>query len=153
MLFFAAKDPPGELLHITLSLVRARVLNIDRLVSVAGSMTALNLLTAVNPRHIHFFDMNPCAILWGKMLCEVVLLSSSPQEFMSRLFARNVAEFERDEGKLTFLNQDRFLARPVSAAVREETREALSDEAAPVYSQILCSYQDRNRAPALSMVW
>eukprot|EP00439_Symbiodinium_sp_Y106_P052732 s716_g7.t1 len=136
------EDPPGEMLHIVLSLLRARLVDIDRLVSVAGSMTALNLLTAVNPRHLHFFDMNPCAILWGKMLCELILLSSTPHEFVSRLFARSVAEFERDAGQLTFRNQEEFLARPVSAAMREETRQALSDEAASVYSQILSSYQD-----------
>ncbi|CAE7799788.1 rnf217 [Symbiodinium microadriaticum] len=105
-------------------------------------MTALNLLTAVNPRRLHFFDMNPCAILWGKMLCELILLSDTPQEFVSRLFARSVAEFECDAGQLTFRNQEKFLTRPVSAAMREETRQALSDEAASVYSQILSGYQD-----------
>ncbi|CAE7553970.1 rnf217 [Symbiodinium sp. CCMP2592] len=137
----AFNDPPGEMLHIVLSLLRARLVDIDRLVSVAGSMTALNLLTAVNPRRLHFFDMNPCAILWGKLLCELILLSSTPQEFISRLFARSVAEFECDAGQLTFRNQEKFLARPVSAAMREETRQALSDEAASVYSQILSGYQ------------
>ncbi|CAE7630006.1 rnf217 [Symbiodinium sp. CCMP2456] len=138
----AFNDPPGEMLHIVLSLLRARLVDVDRLVSVAGSMTALNLLTAVNPRRLHFFDMNPCAILWGKMLCELILLSSTPQEFISRLFARSVAEFECDAGQLTFRNQEKFLLRPVSAAMREETRQALSDEAASVYLHILSGYQD-----------
>ena len=142
--YIAFNDPPGELLHIILTLVRARLLEVDRLVSVAGSMTALNFLTALNPGHIHFFDMNPCAIQWGRMLCELILLSDTPQEFVSRLFARNVTEFEHHSGKLTVLNQDRYLMWPASAGLRNSTQRFLSHEAAAVYSQILRSYQDRH---------
>ena len=141
--YMAFNDPPGELLHITLSLVRARPLHVDRLVSVAGSMTALNLLTVLSPRHIHFFDMNPCAVQWGKMLCELILLSETPQEFMSRLFARNLIEFERDVGKLTFSNQDKFLMGPVSTDLRVATQQALSHQSASVYCHVLYAYQDK----------
>ncbi|CAK0902891.1 unnamed protein product [Prorocentrum cordatum] len=45
--------------------------------------------------------MNPCAVEWAKMLCELVCMSETPQEFTSRLFARDVAAFEQDHGQLT----------------------------------------------------
>ena len=99
-------SPPGEMLHLLLSLIRWQrsrdAFNVESLLSVAGSMTAVNLLSVswstshvfrggkwwrvwsscchffaaakVLPhvKHIHFFDMNPCAISWGKMLLQLI---------------------------------------------------------------------------------
>ena len=135
----------GEMLHIILSLVRARMTEVDQLLSVAGSMTSLNLLTALRPRQIHFFDMNPCAIAWGKMLLELIAASNSRQEFMSQLFARDLLAFEQTHGGLTYLNQHQYLATSTSPKLREEAQGRLSTEGAEVYREILAPFQELRR--------
>lgn len=140
--YLAPNDPPGELLHIVLTLVRAKLLNVGQLVSVVGSMTVLNFLTALSPAAIHFFDMNPCAVAWGKMLCELISVSESPQVFISRLFARDVRVFEEEHGKLVCFNQEQFLQEPPSWKWRWESEELLSKESREVYQTVLCPYQE-----------
>ncbi|CAJ1398197.1 unnamed protein product [Effrenium voratum] len=143
--YLGFNDPPGEMLHIILSLVRARMTEVDQLLSVAGSMTSLNLLTALRPRQIHFFDMNPCAIAWGKMLLELIAASNSRQEFMSQLFARDLLAFEQTHGGLTYLNQHQYLATSTSPKLREEAQGRLSTEGAEVYREILAPFQELRR--------
>eukprot|EP00930_Biecheleria_cincta_P034027 TRINITY_DN23555_c0_g1_i2.p1 TRINITY_DN23555_c0_g1~~TRINITY_DN23555_c0_g1_i2.p1 ORF type:complete len:311 (-),score=27.31 TRINITY_DN23555_c0_g1_i2:214-1146(-) len=140
--YLAPNDPPGELLHIVLTLAKANLLQMGQLVSVVGSMTVLNLLTGLSPTAIHFFDMNPCAVAWGKMLCELVLVSECPKVFISRLFARDVKVFEEEHGILSCLNQDIFLQTPPSWRWRWESEGLLSGEAREVYQTILCPYQE-----------
>ena len=67
-----SNDPYGETLHSLLSLVKAKVLSVDRFVSVVGSFVALQFLPlalekshstalrlVLRPKSLHFFDMNP----------------------------------------------------------------------------------------------
>ncbi|CAL1126622.1 unnamed protein product [Cladocopium goreaui] len=146
--YLAFNDPPGELLHIILSLVRwgrsADAFNVEQLVSVAGSLTAVNLLMVLpQVKHIHFFDMNPCAIAWGKMLIELIKASRSPQHFISQLFARDVLTFEEQQGfPLRCSNQQEYLQQPISRTLRDKAQGAMSAGSADVYGRILMPYQE-----------
>jgi len=141
--YLGSNDPYGETLHSILSLAKAEFFNVDRFVSVVGSFVALQFLLILKPRAIHFFDMNPCAVKWAQMLCELITISSSPQEYMSRLFARDVAAFEwHDEyRRLLYLNQHRFLKSPPCQVWRETTCALLSPSARATYEEILVPLQ------------
>lgn len=139
--YLAFNDPYGEILHNVFTLTRAGFLEVDRFVSVVGSLTALHLLVALTPRVIHFFDMNPCAVVWGKMLLEVISVATTPQEFISRIFARDVASFEEKRGKLSHVNQAEFLAQPVSEVWQRSTQALLGRESRETYCSVLVPFQ------------
>ncbi|CAE7358751.1 rnf217 [Symbiodinium natans] len=147
--YLGSNDPYGETLHSILSVVRAKYLTIDRFVSVVGSLVALQFLLVLKPKVIHFFDMNPQQVLWAKMLCELIAVSNSPEEFISRVFARDVRSFERRLGggsitgdRLTHLNQHRFLQLPVSRRLRRRALQRLSAKAQATYREVLMPLQD-----------
>lgn len=145
--YLASNDPYGETLHSILSLFRAGVILVDRFVSVVGSFVALQFLLAIRPRAIHFFDMNPCQIQWAQLLCELISISRSPQEFISRIFARNVAAFEKScrGRRLNYLNQSNFLQLQVSKQWRYDTVALLSPLSRETYVDILQPFQEGER--------
>eukprot|EP00971_Amphidinium_carterae_P124419 2464677-Amphidinium_carterae.1 len=135
--YLAANDPMGELQHIVMSLLRANLVQIDRFISVVGSFTALNLLMVLQPRYMHFFDMNPCAIQWAQLLCELIAMSTSPAEFITRIFARDVATFElHTQERLSFLNQSKYMDMPPSMRVRDGTSARLTSHAHSVRGKL-----------------
>eukprot|EP00746_Dinoflagellata_sp_MGD_P029105 gnl/MRDRNA2_/MRDRNA2_168868_c0_seq1.p1 gnl/MRDRNA2_/MRDRNA2_168868_c0~~gnl/MRDRNA2_/MRDRNA2_168868_c0_seq1.p1 ORF type:complete len:409 (+),score=74.35 gnl/MRDRNA2_/MRDRNA2_168868_c0_seq1:137-1363(+) len=135
-------DPLGELLHNILSIVRAHEVHLDNFVSVVGSFSAVNLLTSIEPRNIVFFDMNPAAIEVAKLKCELINISDTPQDYISRIFARNVSSFEQAEGRLTKHNQHVFLGTPVDEELRTQTKALLTGAAKDIYESLLQQYQD-----------
>jgi len=140
--YLASGDPLGELLHILLTLGSKQLLQVDNFVSVVGSFEALNLLAAIQPKNIYFFDFNPAAVSFAKMKVELVTMSHTPQEYISRLFARNVTLFEDMEGRLTNTNQEQFVALPVDQQIRDSTLALLSKKSATAYSHIMVPRQD-----------
>lgn len=113
--YFGANEPWGETLHDIFTLIAHKFTQADaktrdfgkkesnrghvgdalqvsfpcqveHYVSVVGSMNALNFLTAIRPKQIHFFDLNPAAVSWGKLLVELVRASASPQDFAARKY-------------------------------------------------------------------
>ncbi|CAJ1382402.1 unnamed protein product [Effrenium voratum] len=133
--YFGANEPWGETLHDIFTLIAHKFTQVEHYVSVVGSMNALNFLTAIRPKQIHFFDLNPAAVSWGKLLVELVRASASPQDFVSRLFARDLQGFE--EGQvLSPASQEAFLQLPPSEAIRSETLAKLSEESQDVYRQV-----------------
>ncbi|CAJ1383235.1 unnamed protein product [Effrenium voratum] len=147
--YLGCNDPYGETLHSILSLVRAKYLTVDRFVSVVGSFVALQFLLVLKPKALHFFDMNPQQVLWAKMLCELIAISQTPQEFISRVFARPVRGFERRLGsggftgeRLTHLNQHRFLRLAASKRWRDSTLQRLSASGRATYREVLMPLQE-----------
>lgn len=148
--YLASNDPYGETLHSILSLMRSGYVEVDRFVSVVGSFVALQFLLVLRPRAIHFFDMNAHQIRFAQLLCELIKISKSPQDFLSRVFARGVLAFERRlEGargrRLSLLNQKAFMALPVSPGWRQKTLAMLSPAAQEVYVNVLQPLQDGDR--------
>eukprot|EP00930_Biecheleria_cincta_P071126 TRINITY_DN58663_c0_g1_i1.p1 TRINITY_DN58663_c0_g1~~TRINITY_DN58663_c0_g1_i1.p1 ORF type:complete len:464 (-),score=22.09 TRINITY_DN58663_c0_g1_i1:23-1414(-) len=147
--YLGCNDPYGETLHSILSLIRAGYVHVDRFVSVVGSLVALQFLLVLRPKVINFFDMNPHQIKWAQMLCELIAISKTPREFISRIFARDVVSFERSlgrggatGGRLTYLNQHRFMRIPVSERWQRDTMKLLSSEAGETYRSVLVPMQD-----------
>eukprot|EP00435_Cladocopium_sp_Y103_P031290 s886_g7.t3 len=147
--YLGSNDPYGETLHSILSLVRAKYVSIDRFVSVVGSFVALQFLLVLKPKTMHFFDMNPQQVQWAKMLCELIKISKTPQEYISRVFARQVRPFERRLGhggptgdRLTHLNQHRFLRLPIAQRLRSDTLQRLSASAQETYQRVLVPLQE-----------
>ncbi|CAJ1364106.1 unnamed protein product, partial [Effrenium voratum] len=134
--YFGANEPWGETLHDIFTLIAHKFTQVEHYVSVVGSMNALNFLTAIRPKQIHFFDLNPAAVSWGKLLVELVRASASPQDFVSRLFARDLQGFEAEGQVLSPASQEAFLQLPPSEAIRSETLAKLSEESQDVYRQV-----------------
>eukprot|EP00929_Paragymnodinium_shiwhaense_P046826 TRINITY_DN23820_c0_g1_i1.p1 TRINITY_DN23820_c0_g1~~TRINITY_DN23820_c0_g1_i1.p1 ORF type:complete len:1246 (+),score=277.85 TRINITY_DN23820_c0_g1_i1:183-3920(+) len=137
-------DPYGEILHNGLTLKANNFTKVDHFVSNVGSFTtAANLLLNVKPKEIHFFDESHEAVAWGKMLSELIQSSASPQDFVGRLFARDVATFESGVGaKLSAENQEAFLAAPIDEKLRASAKAALSLESRKVYHDVMQAYQE-----------
>jgi len=140
-LYIASGDPLGELLHILLSLRNTSLLEMDNFVSVVGSFEAMQLLVAIQPKQIVFFDENPAAIAMAKMKLELLEIASSPQEYITRIFARDVRKFEQTHSKLTSSNQEAFMAMGINEEIRRNTEELLTPDSAKVYKAVIVPHQ------------
>jgi len=140
--YLASDSPYGEAVHIVDTLLARQFTHVDSFTSVIGSFHALHLLVAIQPKHLSFFDMNPEAVVWGQMQVELIQMSASPQEYISRLFARDVSSFEKTSGKLTYLNQQKFMEMEIDDAVRQDVRGKLSPTSRQAYQEVMEFYQD-----------
>ncbi|MFM1944701.1 MAG: hypothetical protein RI897_3683, partial [Verrucomicrobiota bacterium] len=111
--------------------------------TVIGGLSGMNYLTVLNPQKVVFFDLNPGALDYCRLVCELVQLSEGPQEFISRIFGRSVEEFcsVTDGGLLNEQNQDEYLSRPVEASLVESTLGALSSGCRHTYREWLMPHQ------------
>lgn len=101
---------------------------VDTYATVIGGLSGLNYLTALTPKQIVFYDINPVALGYARLMVELIGLSASPRDFISRVFSRPVADFLTQSGApdLTVANQERYLACPVDEALLAGTLGALS---------------------------
>merc|ERR1719198_1544875 len=80
------------------------------------------------------------------MQTELIKMSKTPQEFITRLYSRDVDAFERSEGqKLTYINQMKFLKQNMSSVIRENTKRQLTPISLAAYTEIMELYQDGER--------
>lgn len=133
----------GELLHTMYTLIGNNYTHVDHFVSVVGSFTALHYLSVVEPKAITLFDMNPKAVQWAQMQVELIKMSKTPEELITRLFCRDVAEFEKKKrAKLTYLNQEEFMSQPKSQKIGDDNKAKLSKESREAYTEIMEVFQD-----------
>ena len=62
--------------------------DIDAAVTVVGSMSGINMLRHVKPRALLFFDINPESLIYAKLFTDILNISSSRLDFISRMFGR-----------------------------------------------------------------
>ena len=75
------------------------------------------------------------------MIVELIRQSRTREEFMSHLFSRPVADFEKSRGPLTANNQIDFLRILPNDGLRNITRSALSHDADRAFSDVLIEHQ------------
>jgi len=91
----------------------------DHFWCVIGGLGGLNFFTKLYASDITFYDVNPAAIDYAKMLFELIKLSQNRVEFISRVFSRPLA------GNTDLEGQGLFLSQPGDFTIFNETRNAL----------------------------
>ena len=102
--------------------------NVDTYASVIGGFSGLNYLLALNPKKIVFFDVNTYMLDYAQLIVELITISSSPQDFIGRVFGRSVNEYLAitSFSSLNIDNQEGYLSLPVNESLVHETMSALS---------------------------
>ncbi len=113
--------------------------SIDTYATVIGGLSGLNYLLSVEPKNIKFFDINPEAIKYAKLIVEIISISKNPRDFISRIFSRSVDSFLNQCGfkELTCENQDAFLKRPIETEIYSETITSLSEHGGSSYREFI----------------
>jgi len=140
--FACISDPWYDVVHSAKSL--ARTLDhgvVDTFVSVVGGLSSFNYLLFLEPKRIEFFDVNPHALRYGKMIVELIGISQTREEFISHLFSRSLTAFEQAGGKLSVRNQLSFLQVQPDELMRNLTQTALSEDAGRAFRDVLSEHQ------------
>jgi hypothetical protein len=93
-------------------------------------LSGLNYLLQIIPDYIHFVGLSQESIDYQKLLLEILKISRSPQEFISRIFCRNVSI-------LTTETQFDFLSEKYSEDILEDNFSKLSEEAKKNFEKFL----------------
>lgn len=115
---------------------------VDTYASVVGGLSGLNYLIDVTPAQIVLFDINPDMLKYAELVLELIRISVSPKEFISRVFSRSVDHFLEATGEpdLNIDNQNLYLSQPVQAQIRLDTLSKLSLSARDTYNETLNNY-------------
>jgi len=134
-----SNEPYGQLYHNIASLEKHDLTKVNRLISVCGDFFApLSLLSQLEvASDVVFFDRNPSAIAYSQMILRLADISSSPAEFLGRVYGRDAVAFEGEHGKITVDNQDKFMEQPPSQEVVHSTQDALSSSERNIFDETL----------------
>lgn len=110
--------------------------------SVVGGLSGLNYLINVTPAQIVLFDINPDMLKYAELVLELIRISVSPKEFISRIFSRSVDHFLEATGEpdLNIDNQNLYLSQPVQAQILLDTLSKLSLSTQNTYNETLKNY-------------
>eukprot|EP01012_Entosiphon_sulcatum_P049928 TRINITY_DN68664_c0_g1_i1.p1 TRINITY_DN68664_c0_g1~~TRINITY_DN68664_c0_g1_i1.p1 ORF type:complete len:293 (+),score=35.19 TRINITY_DN68664_c0_g1_i1:87-965(+) len=99
--------------------------------SVCGGLEGLEYLLYLPQntlKTITFFDVNPYQIDQALLTFELILLSGSPRDFLTRVYSRNLTRFVADHGRITEANQMEYLTRPYEPEILTDTVARLSPQ-------------------------
>ena len=127
-LYLASADRMDKVLANLRALDRLPDVKPETYATVIGGLSGLNYLLRLEPRHIAFFDINPSAVRYAKLVCQMIVISDGPRHFVSRMFGRSVDAWLDSMGRndLTVDNQMEYLASPVNEALVRDTLSRLS---------------------------
>ena len=101
--------------------------------SVIGSMSGLNgLLHMPKPQHVVLYDINPWAVQYAQSLVELISLSHSREDFLSRMLSRDINGMLSALGasSLQQKHEAKLLELPLNKSLAQETQASLSPAAA-----------------------
>jgi len=141
-LYLASADRMDRVLANLRELRQISGAEVDTYATVVGGLSGLNYLLALRPRRLVFYDLNPTALSYARLVVEMIALASSPQDFISRVFARSVKRFltTTGESELTAASQKRYLAQPVEPALLADTLTRLSADGRRIYQTFLAPH-------------
>ena len=145
-------DSPIKVMELASSLAATLAQQRDRLqaqqaapvfASVIGSLSGLNMLSKAqlrDPSHVILYDMNPWMLDYARLIVELIRMSSSPEEYLSRLLSRPVqTSFVASNASaiLPLTEQQRiqqsFLSLPPDSSLMQDTTHALTPRSACVF--------------------
>ena len=110
---------------------------VDTYATVVGGLSGLNYLLSLEPADIVFYDVNISAVDYAKFIVELINISSSHDDFITRVFCRSVKNFEAQRGKLRVENQDEYLKIPIDNGVMADTINRLSRKSSGVFKDYI----------------
>lgn len=116
------------------------VSSVEEVVSVIGGMSVLHLLPSLDVstvKSFHWFDVNCHALDNAQLILALIVASNSRNDFIRRIFARDVKKFLEDFGyhELTISNQHEYMKLEPDSLILEDTLSALSEKLKRVYKQ------------------
>mgnify|MGYP003788813267 CR=1 FL=1 len=117
-------------------------LKIDTYASVIGGLSGLNYLLHLTPTKIILFDVNHEMLRYLDLILEIIHISGTPKEFISRIFSRSVDHFltNTKETDLNLNNQNKYLAQPVEDDLLLDTLSKLSQYAQITFKETLAKF-------------
>jgi FkbM family methyltransferase len=127
-LYLASADRMDKVLANLRSLDGLPDMKLETYATVIGGLSGLNYLLRLEPRRIAFFDINPSAVRYARLVCQMIAISDGPRHFISRMFGRSVDAWLDSTGlsDLTVDNQTEYLATGVDEALVRDTLSRLS---------------------------
>lgn len=108
--------------------------------TVIGGLSGLNYLQSIKPEKIFFFDVNEKAVVYCRLILEMISICESHNEFISRIFCRDVDRFISENNSLTHDNQYEYLRQEVDTQIFEDTLNRLTAESTSLYKQFITPY-------------
>ncbi len=138
-IYLANADRMDKTLENIKKLERCENSKIERYLTVIGGFSGLNYLLELEPDEIVLFDLNKFAVVYSELILEIIQISSSPEEFISRIFSRSVDEFLNKNGfkSLCVENQDQYLEVPYDINILEDTVKKLSIDAKKTFKEYI----------------
>ena len=127
-LYLASADRMDRVLDNLAALRHLPHRRVDTFATVIGGLSGLNYLLSLEPEKVTFFDVNPAACTYARLIVAVALMADGPRDFISRMFGRSVEDFLKRVGHddLTAQNQQEYLAEPIDEALCADTLSRLS---------------------------
>lgn len=123
-------------------------------VSVAGGFQGFTaFILAIQPSSIFWTDRKWQQLLLCRMWMELVLMSNSRSEYVSTIFARDLASWESVHGPLLPSNQLDFLALPVDTDFHIRTSKRLTSLSQRTFQTYLIPAQIYPQQSVLSPFW
>lgn len=116
-----------------LALHEIQVAAVDCYICRIQGLASLNYLLQLQVPRIHFLGLTQEAIDYTKLLLEIIEISSSHHEFISRTFCRTVEN-------LNVENQYAFLSQECSQEIMDSNASLLSEEAKQSFEKFLKPY-------------
>lgn len=131
-----------DLVLANLESLRNLRIKVDIYASVVGGLSGLNYLVNINPEQIVLFDINPDMLKYADMVLDLIRISATPKEFISRVFSRSVDNFLDDfrYHDLSVDNQNEYLLQPVQEQLLSDTLLKLSLSSRNTYNETLKNY-------------
>jgi len=106
---------------------------VDTFATVIGGFSGLNYLLDMDPKRIILFDVNPHAVEYSKMMVQIISISSSPKDYISRVFSRTVpADLD-----LSCETQDQYLKQKFEPELLRDTMSKLTPESQETFKKFL----------------
>lgn len=143
-LYLASADRMDHVLRNVETLGTEGPTEVESYATVVGGLSGLNYLTVLRPRQLLFFDLNPSALAYARLIVELVAMSRSPAEFISRVFRRPVSSWleTTDAPGLTVDTQADFLRQPIDPSIAADTFLRLSGRGRATFEETIGRFAD-----------
>ena len=132
--YLASADRMDNVLHNAAVLRNVYGQGVSSYATVIGGLSGLNYINVLRPERITFFDVNPSMVEYCSLILELIGIADSPEDFITRIFARDVQGFASSRGQqLQVASQADFLAVPPNKAIYRDTLLALSPTGRALY--------------------
>lgn len=150
LVYLGITDDLGSIEQNISDLKKNKIDKIDDFYSVCGGGTWLHYLSTLSPEKLILFDINPFALEYTKLIVEIIGISNSREEFISRIYSKSLSKFENEHGVLNFNNQFIYLVKKREEDLYKDTLSKLSFNSIASYNKYLTPFTYRQNVGELT---